>query len=1206
MTVVRDPKLIGSAPGTQQSLRIASAEGELSAIRRNRAPSGSSAAGGSLVGDATITVKGKLKLAGHLAGTADVPTLSTTAAPQTARFGLGTAAHADDALTIGAFAGFKGINDDQGSNLLGYHGVVPTPPNTAPQGRWHLSVGTAGSGTTTEEPGLAVHRSQNVTTPVRTPADNQYHSAITGICRGDAGDKTMVTGVVGAAHQFSTTATSEADACGVWAFGDHHGIGGGFAIYAEGRISGTSGTPGVGARCRGIEVRTSNFETVPTDSPYVAASITNNKMDAIQMTTLVANDNTKLAGSGLLFYRPTSTDYAQYDVGIACTEGNSPIRNAFLRDDGGSLYSYLVNGTHSTAAIAIAGSAGKFLCGVTSSGFSTKALIRSGADGDAALIVQPLGASPTAGPFQVLSSAGAEWFSISTASHTRILGNLHIEATGGGGAIRFLEQSSPPSTPSAGRVYMYAEASGATSIIKLKDDAGVVTTLGSGGGVLTAPITVLGPWATDGGHAARFGDSGGISGKGVVEIKAERSEQRSGQVIDATNVSEIVITTTSSLTTPTPCDHGLTTGDHVTITGVGGNTAANVSDAPITVVSPSTFSIDGVAGNGAYTSGGTWTVGRPALYIETNRDGIGSYRPLQVFARYQTESPAPFEVNYQGISSAVNYGELGGTPSGTATASEHFINVHTCAHNDTEYGGVRVGIDMDPDNGNFPTTTPGRAWTIDSTLVGPRLNPPALLMGVVQLIQQQVSTTADSASKQPSAAFTATARSSSLESRATVPADVGYLCVGTSGAIGANTGAGYTIGFKVGGVAGGGGWLPYGQRSRILTGMQIEDYQNYGILLQNRIDAGTGQAISLGWVTAGVASTNVLDGIDFGGDVQLFRKGTGLVGTASSDGIAAGTLYVQGTGGAGNIQMTAQSSVPGTPSGTDEIRFYVANDANSQPSLFSIDDGGNIISLGKNWQFPATVTSQLTGRTIALGQTVTIGAAGGIRGLNMQGTFNIGSGDPNSTSFIVFAGHPTINLTTTTSDLNDMRMYSAAPAISVDAGIAAGNVGGTTYAFFAAPNFTQGAGGTATLPGFVGLSVGPSFGTGWITTGAGEVVGVQFAPTQTTPGNVKNYVGVDITDLDAATLNLSLRSAGSAVQMRHHGPGVFGANAAPTAGSVALEVQSTTAAFLPSRMTTTERDAMTEVVGMVIWNLTTTKLEVCTATGSPGTWAALH
>ncbi len=71
-----------------------------------------------------------------------------------------------------------------------------------------------------------------------------------------------------------------------------------------------------------------------------------------------------------------------------------------------------------------------------------------------------------------------------------------------------------------------------------------------------------------------------------------------GNITNATNASPIVITS---------ANHKLTTGMRVTVASVGGNTAANGTHI-ITVVDANSFSLDGSSGNGAYTSGGTWTV----------------------------------------------------------------------------------------------------------------------------------------------------------------------------------------------------------------------------------------------------------------------------------------------------------------------------------------------------------------------------------------------------------------------------------------------------------------------------------------------------------------------------------------------------------------------------------------------------------------------
>lgn len=44
-----------------------------------------------------------------------------------------------------------------------------------------------------------------------------------------------------------------------------------------------------------------------------------------------------------------------------------------------------------------------------------------------------------------------------------------------------------------------------------------------------------------------------------------------------------------------------------------------------------------------------------------------------------------------------------------------------------------------------------------------------------------------------------------------------------------------------------------------------------------------------------------------------------------------------------------------------------------------------------------------------------------------------------------------------------------------------------------------------------------------------------------------------------------------------------------------LKLSSTTKAFIPTRMTTTQRDALTPLAGMVIFNTTTSKLNVYTS-----------
>lgn len=67
-------------------------------------------------------------------------------------------------------------------------------------------------------------------------------------------------------------------------------------------------------------------------------------------------------------------------------------------------------------------------------------------------------------------------------------------------------------------------------------------------------------------------------------------------ITGATNATPIVITSNA---------HSVVTGQGVTVGSVGGNTAAN-GNFIATYIDANTFSLVGSAGNGAYTSGGTW------------------------------------------------------------------------------------------------------------------------------------------------------------------------------------------------------------------------------------------------------------------------------------------------------------------------------------------------------------------------------------------------------------------------------------------------------------------------------------------------------------------------------------------------------------------------------------------------------------------------
>lgn len=125
-----------------------------------------------------------------------------------------------------------------------------------------------------------------------------------------------------------------------------------------------------------------------------------------------------------------------------------------------------------------------------------------------------------------------------------------------------------------------------------------------------------------------YGPNGFISGQ-----SGSTSFRNTGSITGATNASPIVITSAS---------HGLTTGDRVTITGVGGNTAANGTWI-ITRLDANTFSLNGSTGNGSYTSGGTWNV-TGLYFVSLTCSGVNGY-----------EAGESYFVLFAGTASATSY-----------------------------------------------------------------------------------------------------------------------------------------------------------------------------------------------------------------------------------------------------------------------------------------------------------------------------------------------------------------------------------------------------------------------------------------------------------------------------------------------------------------------------------------------------------------------
>lgn len=80
-----------------------------------------------------------------------------------------------------------------------------------------------------------------------------------------------------------------------------------------------------------------------------------------------------------------------------------------------------------------------------------------------------------------------------------------------------------------------------------------------------------------------------------VDVAIDAADATANQITGASDATPIVITTAAA--------HGLSTGNKVAITRVGGNTAAN-GNWTVTVLSSTTFELDASVGNGTYTGAG--------------------------------------------------------------------------------------------------------------------------------------------------------------------------------------------------------------------------------------------------------------------------------------------------------------------------------------------------------------------------------------------------------------------------------------------------------------------------------------------------------------------------------------------------------------------------------------------------------------------------
>jgi len=243
----------------------------------------------------------------------------------------------------------KAINDEAGDSLA-YN------TNRAPL-RWGLALGTAASPITAAGAPLKISKTESILDGVLTNgAASDENAALSVFAKGLSGTQVQVAAI----HAFATSASTQSgfndDSTALLGVGRVEGTGAtglGVGGYFEGYVGpGTAASAGA----IGTELRSSNF--TGSDHAYNPAGAS--KSMALWLTPNGDAANRKSGAAIGIGKLPNGL----WDVGIGAVAGS--IANTFLRDDSSALTSILINGAHSTAALAIASGSGAAIIGATS------------------------------------------------------------------------------------------------------------------------------------------------------------------------------------------------------------------------------------------------------------------------------------------------------------------------------------------------------------------------------------------------------------------------------------------------------------------------------------------------------------------------------------------------------------------------------------------------------------------------------------------------------------------------------------------------------------------------------------------------------------------------------------------------------------------------------------------------------------------------
>ncbi len=260
----------------------------------------------------------------------------------------------------GLFGGIAATSYDSGTGLLTWGSGQEVDQGNASTGVFvDLLLGSFASPTTLLNPPLKVNRYNNTTAADLLASGGGTGSgqlaAINGSAYGIASSENNTVGIYGGAISFSTAVAGDNDAVGIVGEG-RIGVGGtGVATggYFQGQCNSASGL------ISGIEVQARN---------YSGASYTYNAsgFSGSQALWIVSNGTDATNGNNGAAAVITSSNGARFEVGIGFPAVNNSgviggVSASSFRDDARAARSIDIRGTHATAAIEIAASAGNVI-----------------------------------------------------------------------------------------------------------------------------------------------------------------------------------------------------------------------------------------------------------------------------------------------------------------------------------------------------------------------------------------------------------------------------------------------------------------------------------------------------------------------------------------------------------------------------------------------------------------------------------------------------------------------------------------------------------------------------------------------------------------------------------------------------------------------------------------------------------------------------